>query len=145
MRPLLPSRRRSARPAQSGMVLIVTLIVLAAMTLAGIALVRSVDTAVMIAGNLAFRQGATIAGDAGVEAARTWAANRADTLILVTADHETGGLKVTRDHGPGKIPDADWSTTGHTATPVPVYAWGAGAERVTGTIDNTGLLKLMIP
>ncbi len=72
MRPNPLSRPRPARSAQSGMVLIVTLIVLAAMTLAGVALVRSVDTAVMIAGNLAFRQGATIAGDAGVEAARTW-------------------------------------------------------------------------
>ena len=72
MRPNTLSRPRPARSAQSGMVLIVTLIVLAAMTLAGVALVRSVDTAVMIAGNLAFRQGATIAGDAGVEAARTW-------------------------------------------------------------------------
>ena len=72
MRPLPLSRPRPGRSTQSGMVLIVTLIVLAAMTLAGVALVRSVDTAVMIAGNLAFRQGATIAGDAGVEAARTW-------------------------------------------------------------------------
>jgi type IV pilus assembly protein PilX len=69
MRTSLPSRSRPARFAQSGLALLVTLIVLVAMTLAGIALVRSVDTAVMIAGNLAFRQGATTAGDAGVEAA----------------------------------------------------------------------------
>ncbi len=80
-----------------------------------------------------------------VEAARTWAANRTDTLILVTADHETGGLKVTRDQGPGKMPDATWSTKGHTAAPVPVYAWGPGASQVTGTLDNTGLLPLMVP
>lgn len=80
-----------------------------------------------------------------VEAARAWAADRDDILILVTADHETGGLEVTRDQGRGKMPEVTWSTKGHTAVPVPVYAWGAGAGRVTGTLDNTGLVSLMIP
>ncbi|MEI6601705.1 MAG: hypothetical protein WCN21_14580, partial [Comamonadaceae bacterium] len=47
------------------------LIVLVAMTLGGIALVRSVSTASVIAGNLAFQQSATLNGDAGVEAAVT--------------------------------------------------------------------------
>lgn len=51
------------RRAQQGVVLFVALIILVAMTLAGIALMRSVDTNVLIAGNLAFRQGATMAGD----------------------------------------------------------------------------------
>lgn len=58
--------------AQRGVVLFVALIVLVAMSLAGIALMRSVDTNVLIAGNLAFRQGATMAGDWGIEAARGW-------------------------------------------------------------------------
>jgi Tfp pilus assembly protein PilX len=50
-------------------VLLIALIVLVAMTLAGIALVRSVDTGNMVAGNLSFKQGTTLAADAGVEAA----------------------------------------------------------------------------
>lgn len=75
-----PAVMRSLRRGQEGMVLFVALIVLVAMTLAGIALMRSVDTNVLIAGNLAFRQGATMAGDWGVEAARTWiSANTAGT------------------------------------------------------------------
>jgi hypothetical protein len=57
-------------------VLFIALIVLVAMSLAGIALMRSVDTNVMIAGNLAFRQGATLAGDRALEdplnGARAW-------------------------------------------------------------------------
>lgn len=57
---------------QQGVVLFISLIMLVAMTLAGIALIRSVDTANLIAGNLAFRQGATLAADSGVESARTW-------------------------------------------------------------------------
>lgn len=56
---------------QRGVAVIVALVVLVAMSLAAVALMRSVDTAGMIAGNLAFRQGATIGGDRGIEAART--------------------------------------------------------------------------
>lgn len=61
----------AAAASQRGMVLFIALIVLVAMTLAGIALVRSVDTANVIAGNLAFKQATLQAGDLGVEAAVT--------------------------------------------------------------------------
>jgi hypothetical protein len=61
--------------------LLVALIVLVAMSLAGIALVRSVDTASLIAGNIAFRQGATLGADAGVEAARTYLLGAASTTL----------------------------------------------------------------
>jgi type IV pilus assembly protein PilX len=66
---------RAAPRAQRGVILFVALIVLVAMTLTGIALMRSVDTNVLVAGNLAFRQGATAAGDWGVEAARVFLKN----------------------------------------------------------------------
>src|SRR4051794_33864237 len=58
------SSRGIAHRRQQGVVLLIALIVLVAMTLAGIGLVRSVDTGNMVAGNLAFKQGATLAGDA---------------------------------------------------------------------------------
>lgn len=57
---------------EKGMVLLIALIVLVAMTLAGIGLVRSVDTGNMVAGNMAFKQGATLAADAGTERAIDW-------------------------------------------------------------------------
>jgi Tfp pilus assembly protein PilX len=60
------------RARQAGVVLMMALIVLVAMTLAGIALVRSVDTSNIIAGNLAFKQAATNSGDTGIEAAAAW-------------------------------------------------------------------------
>jgi type IV pilus assembly protein PilX len=63
---------RLASRRERGATLFVALIVLVAMSLAGIALMRSVDTNVLIAGNLAFRQGATAGGDWGVEDARAW-------------------------------------------------------------------------
>ena len=64
------SRRLLSR--QRGAVLFIALIVLVAMSLTGIALMRSVDTNLLVAGNLAFRQGATAAGDWGVESARSY-------------------------------------------------------------------------
>lgn len=71
----------SLRRAQRGAVLFISLIVLVAMSLAGLAMMRGVDTGALIANNLAFKQGATAAGDAGIEAARTWLmANTGATL-----------------------------------------------------------------
>src|SRR3954465_1126782 len=64
--------RPVAAPRQRGAILFIALIVLVAMSLAGIALMRSVDTNVLIAGNLVFRQGATAGADRGIEDARTW-------------------------------------------------------------------------
>lgn len=67
---LTPSRRRISAPRrQSGVVLFIALIVLVAMTMAGIAIMRSVDTGNLIAGNVAFKQGTLQAGDYGVNAA----------------------------------------------------------------------------
>jgi type IV pilus assembly protein PilX len=62
-------RRCTLADRQDGVVLMVALIILVALTIGGIALVRSVSTTSIIAGNLAFQQAATISGDAGTEAA----------------------------------------------------------------------------
>jgi Tfp pilus assembly protein PilX len=64
--------RATLRKTQQGLVLFIALIVLVAMSLAGIALMRSVDTGTIISGNLAFRQAAMHTGDLGVEAARSY-------------------------------------------------------------------------
>lgn len=60
------------RSRQSGATLLVTLIVLVAMTLTAISLMRSMDTTNIIAGNLAFQQSATRSADTGVESAIFW-------------------------------------------------------------------------
>ena len=71
----LPSRARGA-------VLFIALIVLVAMTLAGIAIMRSVDTATLIAGNLAFKQGTVQSSDNGVEFAYQWLLANRPTLSV---------------------------------------------------------------
>jgi len=71
----LPSRVRGA-------VLFIALIVLVAMSLAGIAIMRSVDTATLIAGNLAFKQGTMQSSDNGIEQAYQWLLANRPTLSL---------------------------------------------------------------
>jgi len=79
---------------QRGVVLLITLITLVAMTLAAIAMVRSVDTANMIAGNLAFHQAATHAADSGIETAISWLeANNAGSTL--SNDDDGNGYKAT--------------------------------------------------
>ncbi len=79
-----------------------------------------------------------------VSVALHWATRHPDTLIIVTADHETGGLFILEDNGPGNAPLATWSTSGHTAAFVPVYARGPGAERIQHVMENTGIYRALM-
>jgi alkaline phosphatase len=82
--------------------------------------------------------------DHAIEIAYTWAVSRTDTLIIVTADHETGGLNVITNNGAGNFPTVTWATTGHTDIPVPVYAWGVNAELALQVMDNTDIHQLAL-
>lgn len=86
----------------------------------------------------------TLEFDAAVRVVATWAEGREDTLIIVTADHETGGLTVLADNGKDSNPTVTWSTTGHTDTPVPVYGWGLNAHLVTNVTDNTNIYQVAV-
>lgn len=84
-------RVRVARAAsQSGVVLVIMLIVLVAMTLAAVSMVRSVDTTNLIAGNLSFQQAATHSGDSGIEVASSWLSANAAGDILNDNDISNG-------------------------------------------------------
>lgn len=73
---------------------------------------------------------AAIELDEAVTEAVEWSAGQADTLILVAADHETGGLTLLADNGPGNMPSVSWTTAGHTDTPVPLYGMGPAAQGI---------------
>lgn len=95
-------------------------------------------------GDLAHCLGEILAFDRTVRLVLDWAAGRSDTLVIVTADHETNGLEVLRGNGRGRLPEVRWTGGGgHTNREVPLFAWGAGAERIYGTLDNTDLFSLM--
>lgn len=106
---------------QRGVVLLIALIVLVAMSLAGIAVMRSVDTNVLIAGNLAFRNAATSAGDAGIEAARNW-------LTVQPAG------TLTNDQGPGSGYIANWQDTFNPGT----FDWSATGASIFVGNDASG-------
>lgn len=61
--------------------LFISLIVLVAMSLAGIALWRSIGTGVLVAGNIAMQRGAVTSSDSGIEAARTWLLVQTPTVL----------------------------------------------------------------
>ena len=86
--------------------------------------------------------GETIEFGKAVETAMVWAKTHLNTLILVTADHETGGLAVVDGNEPGELPNVTWSTKGHTGVPVPIYAWGQNAEMVVEEMDNTDIFAI---
>lgn len=63
------------------------------------------------------------------------------TLLVVTADHETGGVGLDYFGYETGRPRLNFSTYGHTGTVVPVFAYGAGAEVFAGVMKNTDLPK----
>ena len=85
----------------------------------------------------------TLEFDRAVAVVLEWARGRRDTLVLVTADHECGGLRILEARGKGRMPAVEWATGGHTGVAVPLWAGGAGAKAVAGRLDNTDLYRLM--
>lgn len=63
-----------------------------------------------------------------------------NTLVVVTADHETGGLTIVDPEGRYTRTDFKWSTGSHSAVFVPVFSYGPGAERFSGIMDNTEII-----
>lgn len=82
--------------------------------------------------------------DKAVGAALKFASNNGETLIIVTADHETGGMTLNGgDYTTGKV-TAKFTSGGHTGVAVPVYAFGPGAQEFTGFMENTDIAKKMM-
>ena len=65
-----------------------------------------------------------------------------DTLLIITSDHETGGLQILKQDNDNVI--IQWGTSRHTSTPVGVHAYGPGAELFQGLMDNTDIHYKML-
>ena len=66
-----------------------------------------------------------------------------ETLVIVTADHETGGFSILGRETDGSLNTA-FTTGDHTATLVPIFAYGPGSENFTGIYDNTEVFFKMM-
>lgn len=72
-----------------------------------------------------------------VQAALDFAKEDGETLVVITADHETGGMMILNGDFEKKNVKTTFTTNGHTGIMVPVYAYGPGAELFTGIYENT--------
>ena len=100
--------------------------------------------------------------DKSVEIAKEYAKKHKDTLVLVVADHETGGLTIedvsnsiesgdgmSKEDGPFKAANSnnqfmiDWTTNGHGGGTVPLTATGAESELFKGTYENTHIFDAL--
>ncbi|MBL0176159.1 MAG: alkaline phosphatase [Ignavibacteria bacterium] len=81
--------------------------------------------------------------DSAVGRVLDFAEGDGSTLVVVTADHETGGLSLFGEKPDGSDLRAAWSTTEHSASMVPVFAFGPGRERFGGIRDNADIGRLL--
>lgn len=85
--------------------------------------------------------------DNAVKVAFDYADSHEGTLVVVTADHETGGLTIVNGNRKFDLHDHQvdyiWTTRGHSGGMVPVFAYGTGAENFSGVFENTDLPKIM--
>jgi len=86
----------------------------------------------------------TLDFDKAVGVALDFAKNDGHTLVVITADHETGGVTITGGDILSHKVKLNFSTKDHTAVMVPVYAFGPGAEKFTGIFDNTELFQKIL-
>jgi alkaline phosphatase len=79
--------------------------------------------------------------DRAIKVAFDFADNNPGTLVVVTADHETGGMTLNGgSFETGKV-NAKYTTGGHTGVMVPVFAYGAGAKEFAGIYENTDIFN----
>lgn len=108
------------------------------------------------ANEAALTMAATNGLDAAVAVAQTYASTVSNTLVIVTADHETGGMSVdltssgaSNQDGPFQMPDnttsfyINWQGLLHTAADVPTTAQGPWSDLLAGTYENTHIHDVM--
>lgn len=102
--------------------------------------------------DLAYAVSELLAFDDAVRVVQGWIAARrdraAETLLIVLADHETGGLSLVgpadRPAGNGPVAaTAHWATAGHTAADAPIWSSGPGSAALGGLIDNTKVYEVV--
>ncbi|MEI6508681.1 MAG: alkaline phosphatase [Bacteroidota bacterium] len=74
-----------------------------------------------------------------INVALDYAIKDGNTLVVVTADHETGGLSLIENKSNKKTFKSNYSTGGHSGIMVPVFAFGPGSEEFQGIYENTAI------
>lgn len=82
--------------------------------------------------------------DTAIGAALDFAEKDGNTLVIITADHETGGFSLVDGDVKKGIIEGKFSTTGHTGVMIPVFAYGPGAELFSGIYANYDIYHKMM-
>ena len=84
----------------------------------------------------------TLDFDRAIWEAIQYANRQGNTLVLVTADHESGGMSIEADSRMNKL-KYGFTTNGHTAAMIPVFAYGPGSTLFRGIYENTSIYHKM--
>jgi len=86
----------------------------------------------------------TLDFDRAVKVALDFAERDGNTLVIITGDHETGGMSINNGNFQNGSLTTVFTSTGHTGVPLPVYTFGRGAEKFTGVFWNTEFLPRVL-
>jgi alkaline phosphatase len=101
--------------------------------------------------DVAYQVGETLAFDSAVQVVLNWLdekpSQRQHTLVIIAADHETGGFAINDKrkgkYQPGDLVHGAWTTTEHTGGDVLIWSQGPGSEDLGRAVDNTDIYKAM--
>ena len=79
-----------------------------------------------------------------IKIALDYADQNGETLVIITADHETGGYAIIEGELDGSSLTGGFSTKHHSASMIPVFAYGKGAKNFSGIYDNTQIFYKMM-
>jgi len=102
--------------------------------------------------DVAYQIGEALAFDEAVKVVLDWINEkpnrRQNTLVIISADHETGGFAISgargRKYKRGDIVDHGWTSKGHTAEDMLIWSQGPGSRYLGRAVDNTDLYKVML-
>ena len=102
--------------------------------------------------DVAYQIGETLAFDQAVKVVLDWINEKPDrrrnTLVIISADHETGGFAINgirgRKYKRGDIVEHGWTSKGHTAGDVVIWSQGPGSQYLGRAVDNTDLYRVML-
>ena len=82
-----------------------------------------------------------------IEVAVEYAKSHDGTLVVVTADHETGGLSIVSADANFNLSEQGveyrWTTNGHSGVMIPIYLYGAANECINGIVENSDIANTL--
>lgn len=82
--------------------------------------------------------------DRAITKAIQFADNNPGTLVVITADHETGGFSIPHGDMKTSTIEGDFTTDDHSATLIPVFSYGSGSENFTGVYENNEIFHKIL-